>query len=608
MQIVEGIRAIFSYFKAKVGDRSIISESIIEYNGDKPLQDYDLIYKKWFDENSEGQDNIIEGIYVDDTTFTDYDDNPLVLDSGILYIDIEKGTSYYFDMNNEVLIEVGSDTSELVSNTRQINTDSTMKGGGNLSTNRTFGVADNMIPATATVFSGDVDTLKTPQNRYAVNNITLANHYPVENGVYSIQVYRNTNSATYQFLIFRPSSSNTLRFFSRFLSDNGLTWSPYTELANDADVVHKTGNLAETITGAKTFQGNLINLQSSIRYKSFNEATSTNHSRIYKDVRYQVNSSATASRCIFVKLPISGSNNSYWAFDLRISQIINNSSDSVTGSGLLTVTGIASFATPTYSTGHSVVADNFTNTIVDSVDIYDGPSGYGFIIKVKNNQLDQFQIYIENFRKWREISGIDPTVTTNYAVLIIDTDNISSTISDNGLTLRKNITNTNFIRDPFNVKKSGDTMTGPLSTPAVVLPSNTATAIGNMVRAKNSRVYYANEFSVEKSFAFYEEVHPTPKPITSTSYTISANDYDKWLVVDNASEVTITITVGALTVGRSIKGRQAGLGQVKFVPGLGMTLLKAASDSLFTAEQNAVFEIFFESPTQAIIYGRLELE
>lgn len=47
MQIVEGIRGIFSYLKAKVGEAFILAENVISYGEAKALDDYDLVYKKF---------------------------------------------------------------------------------------------------------------------------------------------------------------------------------------------------------------------------------------------------------------------------------------------------------------------------------------------------------------------------------------------------------------------------------------------------------------------------------------------------------------------------------------------------------------------------------
>lgn len=47
MQIVEGIRGIFTYLRAKIGEPFILAESIISYGEEKALEDYDLVYKKF---------------------------------------------------------------------------------------------------------------------------------------------------------------------------------------------------------------------------------------------------------------------------------------------------------------------------------------------------------------------------------------------------------------------------------------------------------------------------------------------------------------------------------------------------------------------------------
>lgn len=57
MQIIEGFRLITNFLKAKVGERSIVSQSIISYLQDFPLQDLDLVTKKYVDDIFESLDN-----------------------------------------------------------------------------------------------------------------------------------------------------------------------------------------------------------------------------------------------------------------------------------------------------------------------------------------------------------------------------------------------------------------------------------------------------------------------------------------------------------------------------------------------------------------------
>lgn len=136
---------------------------------------------------------------------------------------------------------------------RQISTDPTLKGGGDLSEDRTLGIADNMIPATATQFVGDINTLVTPQERFcsSSSNNTIANGFPVDGLVWSLSVRKDNNASGIAQVLYghgSGGSAGTISQFTRY-SLNGLDWSPWIKLVNDDEVVHRTGT--ETIQGEK---------------------------------------------------------------------------------------------------------------------------------------------------------------------------------------------------------------------------------------------------------------------------------------------------------------------------------------------------------------------
>lgn len=95
MQIVEGIRGIFTYLKAKVGESFILSEDVISYGQDKALDDYDLVYKRFLmDEIESISDNspksllMISGNITIDWESVATDDQGDPRSDGAAYIDL----------------------------------------------------------------------------------------------------------------------------------------------------------------------------------------------------------------------------------------------------------------------------------------------------------------------------------------------------------------------------------------------------------------------------------------------------------------------------------------------------------------------------------------
>ena len=78
--------------------------------------------------------------------------------------------------------------------------------------------------------------------------VTLELNYPIIQAG-KLEVVRFSATQVYQ--AYHALGNNINQLFIRTL--NGSTWQPWKLLANDAEVVHKTGSIAESINGAKTF-------------------------------------------------------------------------------------------------------------------------------------------------------------------------------------------------------------------------------------------------------------------------------------------------------------------------------------------------------------------
>jgi hypothetical protein len=104
-------------------------------------------------------------------------------------------------------------------------------------------------------------------------------------------------------------------------------------------------------------------------------------------------------------------------------------------------------------------------------------------------------------------------------------------------------------------------------------------------------------------------INKTITVLGGTSYTLLGTDTDKILHINYSSGGNVyTITVpSGLTANNRYEGRQIGTSQIVFEAGAGVTLQKAATEQLKTAEQYSVFSIDYLSANEYLVYGKLAL-
>jgi len=114
-------------------------------------------------------------------------------------------------------------------------------------------------------------------------------------------------------------------------------------------------------------------------------------------------------------------------------------------------------------------------------------------------------------------------------------------------------------------------------------------------------------------FAMQSDIHKPVKTIVTTTlgfnggtYTLQAEDKDKWLLFRVPTDFIIKIPDSVFTTNTLIEGETADIGQATFT-GTGITLNHGASENPKTAEKNSVFGIKFRSATEVSLYGKLEL-
>jgi hypothetical protein len=115
------------------------------------------------------------------------------------------------------------------------------------------------------------------------------------------------------------------------------------------------------------------------------------------------------------------------------------------------------------------------------------------------------------------------------------------------------------------------------------------------------------------SFAMQSDVHKPVKTITVTTpgfedgtYTLQAEDRDKWLLFVVSTDFIIKIPNTIFAAYTLIEGEVADAGQATFL-GDGIALHYGASENPKSAEKNSVFGLKFRSATDVSLYGKLEL-
>lgn len=91
---------------------------------------------------------------------------------------------------------------------------------------------------------------------------------------------------------------------------------------------------------------------------------------------------------------------------------------------------------------------------------------------------------------------------------------------------------------------------------------------------------------------------------TGTTYSTAAADRGKWIRMNNASAITVTISDATHTAGDEITFEQAGAGVVTFAAGGSLTLNSRGS-LLDTNGQYAVATVKFISASVAVLVGDL---
>lgn len=115
-------------------------------------------------------------------------------------------------------------------------------------------------------------------------------------------------------------------------------------------------------------------------------------------------------------------------------------------------------------------------------------------------------------------------------------------------------------------------------------------------------------------FAMASDLHKPVKNITINSegfgngaYTLVAEDRDKWLLFEIASDFIINIPGATFAPYTMLEGETAGTGQATFVGTNGIVLHYGASEMPKTAEKNSAFGLKFRSATDVALFGKLEL-
>ena len=144
--------------------------------------------------------------------------------------------------------DVPSNDSQLVHKTGT----ETIAGDKTFTGNVTFSGTSNIVSATAReqIFDGYDLNGYADTYKYVINGAKNLVNYPSSASTWATldvdKINQNTSTQTL--------TDTNNKVFIRNLGGDPATWSSWIELANDANVVHKTGN--ETIAGDKTLTGN----------------------------------------------------------------------------------------------------------------------------------------------------------------------------------------------------------------------------------------------------------------------------------------------------------------------------------------------------------------
>lgn len=91
---------------------------------------------------------------------------------------------------------------------------------------------------------------------------------------------------------------------------------------------------------------------------------------------------------------------------------------------------------------------------------------------------------------------------------------------------------------------------------------------------------------------------------TGTTYTLLIGDVGRYVTLNNAASITLTVPASVFAAGDTVNVVQLGAGQVTVTAGAGMTLNSEGSKLKLKA-QYAVATILFTSATAAVVLGNL---
>lgn len=164
---------------------------------------------------------------------------------------------------------------------------------------------------------------------------------------------------------------------------------------------------------------------------------------------------------------------------------------------------------------------------------------------------------------------------------------------------------------------SSPTFTGTITTPAIILSSETASTIASFDASKNIKSLSTTTYPSLTELSYVKGItgsvqtqidSKSDKNITlnrqTASYTLVASDNGKLIEMNVASANNVTINNSIFSAGNQILVSQYGAGQVSFVAGTGVTL-RSASGKLKLTGQYSMATIICISATEFYIAGDL---